>query len=220
MTPTKSIAIIAALGLNALAAHAQFSTGNTCVSVAGTYAAQAPLSGSLTLAPLAKYGNYPAQVCTNVRLGAGFTSLAMDYTYTAASIFNNVVVPASSSTCLGMDVRLNGGPVYSAAMGQGNFAISLTGASPTGTMVATGFAQADNLQVTTGGQTFSISTPLQQFAATVTLNADGSSDTEMCITGAGVNATVNGVPTALPAPIWQCINPPSDPKQRIRYKAC
>lgn len=217
MTQSKKVAIGMLLGLASVAAQAQFSTGNTCVSVAGTYPASAPLSGSLTMAPLTKYGNYPAQVCTNVSLGAGFTSLAMQYTYSTATTFNDIVVPSSSSNCLGAEVRLNGGPIHSAAQGSGSFALS---AAPTGTMQATGFAQADNLQVTVGGNTFVVNTPLQQFAATITLNADGSSDTEMCITGGGVNATVNGVPTTLSAPIWQCINPPSDPKQRIRYRAC
>lgn len=214
------IAIATVLSLTTLSAQAQFGTGNTCTTVAGTVPSVAPLSGSVTLAPLAKYGNYPAQVCANLSLAANFSSMSMDYMYTAAMTFNSVVVPASSSTCLGAEVRINGGPVHAAAQGRGNFAISLTGAPPTGTMVATGFAQADNLQVSVGGQTFVVTTPLQQFAATITLNADGSSDTEMCITGAGVNAIVNGLPTTLPAPVWQCINPPSDPKQRIRYKAC
>lgn len=216
---TKSIkpfAIAAMLALISVAAQAQFGA-STCTPIAGTYPATAPLSGSLTMAPLAKYGNYPAQVCTNIGVGAGFTSISVDYTYSVATTFNSIVVPATTSTCLGAEVRLNGGPVHSAARGTGSFALSAT---PTGTMQATGFAQADNLQVTVGGQTFVVNTPLQQFAATITLNADGSSDTEMCITGGGVNATVNGAPTTLSAPIWQCINPPSDPKQRIRYKAC
>ena len=217
MNHRKHYALAALLGLASIAANAQFSTGNTCVSIAGTFPAPAPLSGSLTMSPLTKYGNYPAQVCTNIGLGGGFTSMSVQYTYSTATTFNSIVIPATSSNCLGAEVRLNGGPVHSAAQGSGSFALS---AAPTGTMQATGFAQADNLQVTVGGNTFVINTPLQQFSATVTLNADGSSDTDMCITGAGVNATVNGVPTTLSAPVWQCINPPSDPKQRIRYRAC
>ena len=215
----RTAAIGMALGLAGVAAQAQFG-GNTCTSVAGTYPAQTPLSGSMTISALAKYGNYPAQACANIALGAGFTSLTFDFTYSAATTFNNVVIPASASTCSGVEVQLNGGPVHSAATGRGTFPISLTGGSPTGTFSATGFAQADNLQVSVGGQTFTVSTPLQQFAATVTLNADGSSDTDICLTGAGMQATVNGAPTTLPAPVWACINPPSDPKQRIRYKAC
>lgn len=220
MTHLRPILIASLLGMSSISTWAQFSTGNTCISVAGTYPTQAPMSGSLTLAPLVRYGNYPAQVCTSLALGAGFTSMTVDYLYTAATTFNAVVVPSTSSTCLGAEVRLNGGPVHSAAQGRGNFAISLTGAPPTGSMAATGFVQTDNLEVTVGGQTFVINTPLQQFAATITLNADGSSDTEMCISGGGVSATVNGAPTTLTAPVWQCINPPSDPRQRIRYRAC
>ncbi len=197
------------------------SLGNTCVPITGTHALMAPMTGTITFGPLTRYGNSPAQVCTNVALGAGFTSLSMDYLYTAATTFNAVTVPATSSTCLGLEVKLNGGPIYSAAQGRGNFALSLSGTPPTGTIQASGFAQAENLQVTVGGQTYTISTPLHQFAATVTLNADGSSDTEMCIPNAGVGATVNGAPAQLSAPIWQCINPPTaDPKQRVRYRAC
>jgi hypothetical protein len=219
MKPLKS-AFFTVLCLGSVSVFAQ-SLGNTCVSIAGTHSVTAPMTGSITFGPLTRYGNNPAQVCTNITLGAGFTSLSMDYLYTTATTFNAVTIPTTSSNCLGAEVKLNGGPIYSAAQGRGSFAISLSGAAPTGTMQATGFAQAENLQVTVGGQTYSISTPLHQFAATVTLNADGSSDTELCIPNTGVAATVNGAPAQLSAPIWQCINPPAaDPKQRVRYRAC
>ena len=56
----RTAAIGMALGLAGVAAQAQFG-GNTCTSVAGTYPAQTPLSGSMTISALAKYGNYPAQ---------------------------------------------------------------------------------------------------------------------------------------------------------------
>jgi hypothetical protein len=71
MKSIQPIAIAALLCLGSTAAQAQFGA-STCVPIAGTFPAPAPLSGSLTMAPLAKYGNYPAQVCTNIGVGAGF----------------------------------------------------------------------------------------------------------------------------------------------------
>lgn len=218
MNTVTRLALAATLLAATAAATAQAipGLGRTCTPSAGTFNIPAPGSGSFTVGPLAAYGNLPSQTCVDFSVAPTFTTLTMSIQSTDATTYNN----ATYSAC-GTTIRMNGGPVYSASVGQGSFALGTS--APTGSFEATGYTRVDNLTVTVGGQAFNISAPLQQFRTRVTLNADGTQDVLVC-TGAGVNTSINGAAQALPANIWQCLQPGAGgavPNTvRVRYEAC
>ncbi len=190
--------------------------GNTCTPSTGTVAMPAPGSGSFTYGALAAYGNIPSQTCVNVSVAPTFTSVNMAITSTEAITYNNISFPACGTT-----VSMNGGPVYSAFTGTGSFAL---GASLSGSFEATGYTRMDNVTLTVGGQSFNVSSPLQQFRTRVTVNANGTQDVVIC-TGAGVATSVNGITQTLPASVWQCLQPgvsggSNSSTTRVRYETC
>ena len=202
-------ALAAALAFGFLgSAHAQFG-GNTCVSlVTANQAMPAPATGTMSITNLDKYG-VPAQACTNMTLN-GTTSMNFEMTIATALRYNNVTMPA----CQGLAFGLNGGPVYSYTRANGSFA--LTG-SMTGTFNMDALSQIDNLTVSLGGQNYTVNAGVSQFKARVVMNADGTQDVTMCMPAGGVPASINGSTMGVPAAIWQCVSPQSDPKVRVRY---
>ena len=209
-----SLVLAAVLFLPGLAL-AQFE-GKTCVPTpSSTTAVPAPGSGTVSIAPLSKFG-LPATVCATV--GFSGTSISFDYTATLATTFQNAKFPS----CSGVSFGLNGGPTYSAVSGKGNFAFNLANptAAVTGTMEATALSMTENLTLTAAGQSFVINTGLLSYKSFVTVNADQSVDIKVCTPRGGVPATVNGANMSIPTSIWQCVAQPTaaQPNVRVTYQ--
>lgn len=209
-----SLSLAAALLLPS-AAMAQFE-GKTCVPTpSSTTAIPAPGSGTVSIAPLSKFG-LPATVCATVSVSG--TSISFDYTATLATSFQNAKFPS----CSGVEFGLNGGPTYSAVTGKGNFAFNFANptAAITGTFEGTALSMTENLTLTAAGQSFVINTGLLSHKSFVTINADKSVDVKVCTPRGGVPATVNGASLNIPTSIWQCVAQPTaaQPNVRVTYQ--
>jgi hypothetical protein len=187
-----------------------------CVDIKGTSNVGAPGTGSITISNLDKYG-VPATACTTLNLSADMTSFSFSSENAAATTFNNVTYPS----CAGLPVpyTLSGGPVYSYSVANGN--LSVAGEAMTGTVTVSGLSQTDNLRISLGGSTYTINSEIESYNATTTFNADGSSDTRICVPPGGMRATLDGAAVHVPAELWQCLaTPATDPKFRVHYVNC
>lgn len=197
--------ISATLLLIAGHASAQSTTlPEACGSIAGTFNMAAPSSGSITISPLSKYGNFPANAC--ITMSGDMMTLAtggsINYKLaTAMAInYNNVSVPAS---CYGAGFAVNGGPVHSYIVADGVVNVGPGGQNISGTTNATVYMDVDNLSVTLNGATYMVDTGLETMRAITTFSGNTSS-TKICLSN-GLRSTVNGQPMVLPANLWQCV---------------
>lgn len=198
-----------------VAAMAQFE-GKTCLPIpASTMTIPAPGSGTVSVGDLTKFG-LPAQLCSTTSFTG--SNIVFDYTTTLATQYANARFPSS---CAGIEYMLNGGPVYSAVTGNGNFAFNMSNptAAITGTMQAVAFSLTENLTLTAAGNSFVINTGLLSFNTSVTINADQSIDIRICTPPGGIPANVNGASFNIPSSVWQCLAAPTEiqPNVRVTY---
>jgi hypothetical protein len=177
----------------------------TCVSVAGTYDAPAPYaSGSFSVSSLTKYYNMPANAC--VAMSGDWMSLVYGGTvsYTAktamAVSYNQITVPAS---CFGMEFKVDGGPVYTYVVADGQVNVGAGGANISGTANALVYIDVDNLTVTINGVNYVVDTGLTSMRAITTFNGN-TNQTKVCMAN-GLPTTVNGNYFGVPANLWQCV---------------
>lgn len=187
-----------------------------CADIKGTTDVGAPGSGTITISDLDKYG-VPAKSCTTLNLSSSMTNFSFSSESASATTFNNVTYPSCAG--LPLPYTLSGGPVYSYSVANGN--LSVAGEAMTGTVSVSGLSQTDNLRISLGGSTYTMNTGVESYNATTTFNADGSSDTRICVPQGGMRATLDGSAVNVPAELWQCLAAPSpDPKFRVHYVNC
>ncbi len=199
---TSAVACMAILSMPAMAI---VGGGQMCVPTpSATVDVPAPGSGSISIEPLSRF-NAPAQICTQVGLTA--SGIDFDYSASLATRFNSARFP---SVCAGVSYGLNGGPVYAYTAGKGAFALNLSNPTAiTGSFQASSYSFVENLTLSVGDTSYRLDTDVQEFRATVTLNADQSVDVKICTPRGGVPVKVNGQSTQVPASIWQCLVAPA-----------